>query len=168
MNATTTNAMTNSHILVREFTYVEPHSLAETLTLLAEHGDAARLLAGGTDLLVQMKMERVKPQFVIGLRRVAELKGVRWESDRLVLGALTTIREIARSAPIRSRFPALSEACASLKVRTSASARSGEKPSAARLEPASPPAASFTKDLRVIVMAHLRRGHDGSKFGTPA
>ena len=52
------NDMTNSHILVHEFTYMEPVSVAEAISLLASHGNAARVLAGGTDLLVQMKMER--------------------------------------------------------------------------------------------------------------
>ncbi len=116
MNAITTHAMTNSHILVTEFTYVEPGSLAETLALLAEHGESARLLAGGTDLLVQMKMERVKPAVVIGLRRVPELQGIRRAADRLVLGALTTIRELSRDPGIRARYPALAEACASFST----------------------------------------------------
>lgn len=116
MNAITTHAMTNSHILVTEFTYVEPGSLAETLALLAEHGESARLLAGGTDLLVQMKMERVRPSVVIGLRRVSELHGIRRAADRLVLGALTTIRELSRDPGIRARYPALAEACASFST----------------------------------------------------
>ena len=61
------NDMTNSHILVHEFSYLEPRSVSEAIELLAAHGDAARILAGGTDLLVQMKMERQKPAYVIGI-----------------------------------------------------------------------------------------------------
>ena len=48
------NEMTNSHILVNEFTYLEPGSLAEALSLLATHGEAARLLAGGLALRFEL------------------------------------------------------------------------------------------------------------------
>jgi hypothetical protein len=79
--------MTNSHILVHEFTYMEPASVAEAIRLLATHGEAARVLAGGTDLLVQMKMERLKPAVLIGIRKLAELKGIRHDAGKLTIGA---------------------------------------------------------------------------------
>lgn len=110
------NEMTNSHILVHEFTYLEPKSVAEAIELLAAHGDAARVLAGGTDLIVQMKMERLKPQYVIGVGKLAELKGIRYGGGGLTLGALTSIREIARDAEVRSRYTALAEACAAFST----------------------------------------------------
>ncbi len=110
------NEMTNSHILIHEFTYLEPQSVAEAIDLLAAHGDAARPLAGGTDLLVQMKMERQKPAYVIGIGKLAELRGIRHDAGKLTLGALTTIRETARDAGIRARFPALAEACAAFST----------------------------------------------------
>ena len=68
------NDMTNSHILVHEFSYLEPRSVGEAIELLVTYGDAARVLAGGTDLLVQMKMERQKPAYVIGIGKLAELQ----------------------------------------------------------------------------------------------
>ncbi len=110
------NEMTNSHILVHEFTYLEPKSVAEAIDLLAAHGDAARVLAGGTDLIVQMKMERLKPAYIIGIGKLAELKGVRHRDDKLTLGALTSIREIARDADVRGRYAALAEACAAFST----------------------------------------------------
>lgn len=110
------NEMTNSHILVHEFTYLEPGSVAEAVSLLATHGDAARVLAGGTDLIVQMKMERLKPAFVIGIGKLAELKGIRHEDGRLTLGALTTIREIARDTAVRQHYTALADACAAFST----------------------------------------------------
>lgn len=110
------NEMTNSHILVHEFTYLEPKSVAEAIDLLATHGDAARVLAGGTDLIVQMKMERLKPAYVVGIGKLADLKGIRHEDGRLILGALTSIREIARDADVRSRYTALAEACAAFST----------------------------------------------------
>jgi len=50
------NQMTNTHILVHEFEYLEPASVAEAVALLSQYGERARVLAGGTDLIVQMKM----------------------------------------------------------------------------------------------------------------
>jgi xanthine dehydrogenase iron-sulfur cluster and FAD-binding subunit A len=110
------NDMTNSHILVHEFTYMEPVSVAEAISLLATHGNAARVLAGGTDLLVQMKMERQEPAYVIGIGKLAELKGIRPGIDKLTIGALTTIRALARDAGVHNRYTALAEACAAFST----------------------------------------------------
>jgi xanthine dehydrogenase iron-sulfur cluster and FAD-binding subunit A len=110
------NDMTNSHLLVHEFVYLEPGSVSEVIELLAAHGDAARVLAGGTDLLVQMKMERLKPGYVIGIGKLAGLKGIRQDVDKLDVGALTTIRELARGAGVRSHYTALAEACAAFST----------------------------------------------------
>jgi xanthine dehydrogenase iron-sulfur cluster and FAD-binding subunit A len=110
------NDMTNSHILVHEFIYLEPGSVSEVIEILAAHGDAARILAGGTDLLVQMKMERQKPACVIGIGKLTELKGIRQDVDKLTVGALTTIRELARGAGVRSHYTALAEACAAFST----------------------------------------------------
>ena len=101
---------TNSHLMLGEFDYVEPSSLDEACDLLAEHAGDARLLAGGTDLLVQMKLERAEGRYLIGLRRLRELGRIT-TGDGLVLGACATIRRIARSDLVRGRYAALQEAC---------------------------------------------------------
>ena len=101
---------TNTHILVPEFDYRRPGSLSEVLALAAEHGDRARLIAGGTDLIVQMKMERDAPSLVISLAGIEELRGIA-SGDGLTIGAMTTIREIAGSAVVRRQYAALHEAC---------------------------------------------------------
>jgi len=101
---------TNSHLMLGEFDYVEPSSLDEACDLLAEHAGDARLLAGGTDLLVQMKLERAEARYLIGLRRLRELGRIT-TGDGLVLGACATIRRIARSDLVRGRYAALQEAC---------------------------------------------------------
>ncbi len=62
---------TNTHILVNEFTYHEPATLAEASELLLKHD--ARLMAGGTDVLVHMKMERSAPGHVVSLRGIPSL-----------------------------------------------------------------------------------------------
>ena len=110
------NDMTNSHILVHEFSYLEPRSVSEAIELLVTHGDAARVLAGGTDLLVQMKMERLNPAYVIGIGRLNELQGIRQDVDKLAIGALTTIRDLARNTTVRGSYTALAEACAAFST----------------------------------------------------
>jgi carbon-monoxide dehydrogenase medium subunit len=73
--------------------------------------EEARLLAGGTDLLVQIKQKTVQPSFVIDLKKIPELKKISFNPDRgLVMGSLVTAAEIAASPEINEFFPALSEA----------------------------------------------------------
>jgi carbon-monoxide dehydrogenase medium subunit len=101
---------TNTHILFHEFDYAEPNTVEDVVSLLGTWGDAARVMAGGTDLLVQMKMERRQPAHVISLRRVSALRGIH-ANGGLGIGAATSIRALYRSPEITSRYPALAEAC---------------------------------------------------------
>jgi carbon-monoxide dehydrogenase medium subunit len=104
--------MTNSHILVQEFEYVEPGSLAAAVSLLAQHGDRAQLLAGGTNLLVQMKMEQLAPACVINVGHLPEMNGVTPGDGGLRLGALTKIRALHNAPEVQIKYTALAEACA--------------------------------------------------------
>jgi len=104
--------MTNSHILVQEFEYVEPRSLTEAVSLLAQYGDRAQLLAGGTNLLVQMKMEQLAPDCVINVGHLPELNGVTPGDGGLRLGALTKIRALRNAPEVQTEYAALAEACA--------------------------------------------------------
>ncbi len=110
------NEMTNSHILVHEFAYEEPASLEEAVVLLSQPGRLARVLAGGTDLLVQMKMERVKPDGVISIRRIPGLDGVELREDGLHIGAMATIHALRNHPLVRRLYPALAQACASFST----------------------------------------------------
>jgi CO/xanthine dehydrogenase FAD-binding subunit len=101
---------TNTHILYAEFDYLAPTTLYEATELLAQYGDDARVMAGGTDLLVQMKMERRQPSYVISLSKIPALMGIkRLETGGLEVGATTSIRELYQS-PI-SCPQSLREAC---------------------------------------------------------
>jgi len=64
----------NTRVLVNDFAYIPASSLNEVLALLDEHGEDAKVLAGGTDLVIQMKMGRKAPRFVIGISGLEELK----------------------------------------------------------------------------------------------
>lgn len=104
--------MTNSHILANSFEYLEPATLQEAVALLAQYGDEAQLLAGGTYLLVQAKQERKTPRYVINIAKLHGLKGAAHHDRVLALGALTTIRDTRDLGPVRTQFQALAEACA--------------------------------------------------------
>ncbi len=93
------------------FELAEPATIAEALALLAEHGEGAQLVAGGTDLVPNMKHELFTPKLVISLGRLAELRGLRVDPDgTLVIGALTTLDKLAHDARVARRAPALAQA----------------------------------------------------------
>ena len=106
------NEMTNSHIVVQEFEYLEPTSLEEAISLLREYGDRAQVLAGGTYLLVQMKMERLAPECVIDVGRIPGLDTIVPGEGGLRLGPRTRIRAIRNAPEVRAGYSALAEACA--------------------------------------------------------
>ena len=106
------NEMTNSHILVHEFEYLEPASLEEVVRMLSEYGDRAQVLAGGTYLLTQMKMERLAPEYVIHIGKLPGLDGIVSQDSSLHIGARTTIRTLRNSSQVQADYTALAEACA--------------------------------------------------------
>jgi carbon-monoxide dehydrogenase medium subunit len=104
------NEMTNSHILINHFDYCEPTSVHEAVALLAQYGPAARILAGGTDLLVHMKMERVAPQAVISITRIPGLDRITFEDGQLRIGARATIKAVECGPVVQAHYQALAEA----------------------------------------------------------
>lgn len=89
-----------------EFDYVKATSIAQVLALLQEHGDDARLLAGGQTLMATLNMRLSEPQLVVDINAVESLRGIRLEGSMLRIGALVTHSEIesnelvARYAPL--------------------------------------------------------------------
>ena len=91
--------------------YHRPRTLAAALRLLERLGPEAAVLAGGTDLLVDMRARASRPRHLVDITGIAALKGVRPRRDGgLVIGATTTIGDVERAAVIRARFPLLAEA----------------------------------------------------------
>ncbi len=100
----------------------EPHSLADALKLLRELEDT-RILAGGTDLLVDLKEGLAEAKHLISLKKIEELKNIKTQDDLIRIGALVTPNELAGSSLIQNYLPALSEASgsmASLQIRSMA------------------------------------------------
>jgi len=105
--------MTNTHILVHEFDYWEPATLAEAIALLQAHGQRARLLAGGTFLLIQMKMEKTPPpEHLINIQKLPGLSGVIEQDGATHLGPCTTIYALRGAPEIQAHYTALADACA--------------------------------------------------------
>ena len=92
------------------FKYEAPESLAEALDLLAEHGDEAKVLAGGQSLIPAMNFRLLQPTVLIDLNRVQELFYIRRESSgELRIGAMTRQRALERDDAIQQQFPLIAE-----------------------------------------------------------
>lgn len=92
------------------FRYHAPRSVDECVALLAEHGDDAKLLAGGQSLVPLMNLRLAAPEVLVDVNRIAELDYVRDEGDRLAIGALTRHRTLATSETVRAACPILGAA----------------------------------------------------------
>jgi len=92
------------------FNYQRVHSIQEALALLANHGDNAKLIAGGQSLLPSLNMRLSNPEILIDLQGVAELKGISFEGGVVRIGAMTTHTEIQNSKIIQEQLPLLTEA----------------------------------------------------------
>jgi 4-hydroxybenzoyl-CoA reductase subunit beta len=94
-----------------EFKLLRPHTTAEAVALLAQHAGDIRILAGGTDLLPSMQQKLFAPQYVLDIRRIAELRGVRQQATGAVeIGALTALTDVEHSDLLRRHFRVLHEA----------------------------------------------------------
>ena len=109
--------MTNIEIL-------EPRSVAEVIATLSQHGDEAKLIAGGTALVLMLKNRLISPEYLVSLGHVEGLDQIRYEPGvGLRLGALATIRQAETSAVVREHFPTLAETfgkVANVRVRHAA------------------------------------------------
>ena len=102
--------MSNSRIIAHEFDYFSPKTLKEASLLLKQHGPEAKIIAGGTDVLVQLKQEKISPACLIRIMGIPELRGIR-EDGVLKIGATATLREVrehARGSGHTALFEAIS------------------------------------------------------------
>ena len=91
------------------FDYARPRTLAEASKLLA--GQGATALAGGTDLMVAIRHRKTRPDLVVDLKKVEDLEsGISHRDERVRIGGLATMAQIAADERIRSQFPALVDA----------------------------------------------------------
>jgi aerobic carbon-monoxide dehydrogenase medium subunit len=102
--------------------YFAPKSVSEALSLLARYGERAKVIAGGTDVMVDIKYKE-EPDCLVNIKRIPGIDGIRENGGSLLIGPLATIRDIETSKLVRERLPLLWEPChqfASLQIRNTA------------------------------------------------
>ena len=96
---------------INKFEYFAPSTLAEVISLLAEYKGKAKLYAGGTDVLVQMKQRKLTPEYIIDIKKIPELNGITYSPEgELTIGALVTHGQFAISKNVPEKFTMLKEA----------------------------------------------------------
>ena len=106
------------------FEFYQPATLAEASRLLRENGPGGRFLAGGTDLVIAMKEKGLLPKYIVDLKRVPGLSGIREDNDgTITIGALTTMYAVETSPVITKKYPFLAQSAAevgSIQIRNRA------------------------------------------------
>jgi 4-hydroxybenzoyl-CoA reductase subunit beta len=98
-----------------QFKLLRPHTVEEAVACLTKHPDNIRVLAGGTDLIPSMQQKLFEPEYVLDIRHIPELKGIRAQQGSGVeIGALTSLSTIEHSDFLRRRYPVLTEAAATV------------------------------------------------------
>jgi len=96
---------------MKEYAYARPESVGEAVALLDEYGSDARVLAGGTDLVIGFRDGSIRPKLVIDLKRIAELRpSIENTEGTISISAATVMTDIVAHAGIQRYFPALVEA----------------------------------------------------------
>src|SRR5467141_1129682 len=91
------------------FAYHRPRSLDETLGLLAQLGEDARVVAGGHSLIPMMKLRLARPEHLVDLQDLEQLRGIRTDPDAVIIGAMTTQHELIGSELLAARCPIIRE-----------------------------------------------------------
>jgi len=99
----------NTKIIAHEFDYLEPRSIEEALGMLREHGAEARILAGGTDLLLQIKQEKLLPGYLVDISKIKELSHIK-EDGGLRIGAAARLADVREYCSRHPEYIALYEA----------------------------------------------------------
>jgi carbon-monoxide dehydrogenase medium subunit len=97
------------------FEYLEPESIEGVLTILSQYQGKSKIIAGGTDLMLQMRNKAIKPEYVVDITRIPGLDRVTFDGQQgLRLGALTTIRALETSVELQNEYPIISQAAGQL------------------------------------------------------
>ncbi|MGQ0562970.1 MAG: FAD binding domain-containing protein [Gemmatimonadota bacterium] len=99
---------------LHSYQFHRPRSLAEAVELIARHPDDGMLIAGGTDVMPNMKHRLFTPSHLIGLKPIAELRGIRVDNNELVIGAGESLTAISRNPLVQRHAPSLAQAAGSV------------------------------------------------------
>ena len=109
---------------MRKFEYHAPEVLDEALALMNQYTSEASVLAGGTDLIVQMKSGQTRPQVVVDVKKIAELNRLEWDEDKgLHVGAAVSLSKLAAFQALKEKFSIFAQACSligSIQIRNRA------------------------------------------------
>lgn len=107
--------------MIKDFKYLTPKTVKDALTLLAQHGDEAKLIAGGQSLIVLMKQGLITPKYLIDIKGIADLDHIKFDERKgLRIGSLTSHRALESSPVIRNGFAVLAQMeqrLASIQIR---------------------------------------------------
>jgi carbon-monoxide dehydrogenase medium subunit len=110
---------------LHEINYEVPSTVAQAVTMLKRHGEKARPLVGGTDLLIQLRAGVRRPEFIVDLKHIKELRQIKFDAKKgLRLGAAVPCIEVYESEVMRKHYPGLTEAAhliGSLQIQNRAS-----------------------------------------------
>jgi aerobic carbon-monoxide dehydrogenase medium subunit len=97
-------------VIPSQFDYVKPTSVADAITALVEGGEDAKILAGGQSLIPVLRLRLAAPSLLIDLGGIAELRGIREDGDRIVVGAMTPYYDIIRDDLVKQHVALLAQA----------------------------------------------------------
>jgi len=106
--------MVNTRILTQEFDYHRPDSLAGAFELLAEYGESAKVIAGGTDVVPQLKYEKIAPNHLITLMKIPGLSDIEEDKGGLNIGACARLRDVKQACAQNLQYAALHDALCSI------------------------------------------------------
>jgi len=149
----------NTKILAQEFEYLAPKTLDEVLNLLGNYkGKNARILAGGTDLLVKLKTTDLKTNYLINIKNIPELNFID-TTDGLKIGAAVPLSHIERIGKVKEKYPALYEgikSMAAIAVRNMGTV-AGNICNASPAADTIPPLIAYGAEVRLISKRGERR-----------
>ena len=105
--------MGNTRILTHEFEYLAPQTIPELLQLLHRHGQDAKIIAGGTDVVPGLKYEKISPTHLITVARISDLNYIQ-EDETLRIGAATKLRDVKMYCEDKEQYKSLHEALCSI------------------------------------------------------
>jgi len=99
-----------------KFDYLEPVIIEEAVSMLERYGDSAKVLAGGTDLVVHMKNRAIRPRYVISLGKISALDFIENDDAGLRIGPLVTMNRLANNKKVKLQYPIISQAAGLVSV----------------------------------------------------
>lgn len=94
------------------FKFIQPESFSDVVETLTRYGDEAKIIAGGTAVVLMLQQKLIAPEVLVSLGRVPNMDYIRVEADGLHIGPLALLRDVALSPLVQQQLPALAQACA--------------------------------------------------------